>query len=269
MSLGGSLMTNQESSTPSKNGKKVQITSSRPAPPKTLETQQSVTGTTSSHIQHNSSPRHRTKKSCIRSHLNSLWSLWYGICITCLNVYIALQCTKRFLDYIELAWPISLTPPKSELHAYIILTGTATVLLPFFLATTVFKIGNLANDGFKIGQTLSTCSFDPPSSVRLVSPNVCKAFWKHSGPTCVILHIIIALCLLVPKLMMEARLIQAGFLSKGKISNIQYILSIILAGGIFSVSVIRFREVGIEEKVLSPWSSSKAASMGLRDLLLK
>ncbi|KAL1461674.1 hypothetical protein WDU94_013546 [Cyamophila willieti] len=212
MSLGGSLM-NQDSSTPSKNGKKVQITTTRPAPPKTLENQPTGNGSTSSHTQQ-PSPRQKRKSACLRSHLNSLWSLWYGICITCLNIYIALQCTKRFLDYIELAWPIALTPPKSELHAYIILTGTATVLLPFFLATTVFKIGNLANDGFKIGQSLSTCSFDPTSTVRLVSPSVCRAFWKHSGPTCVILHIIIALCLLLPKLMMEARLIQAGFLSK-------------------------------------------------------
>uniref|UniRef100_A0A8D8R8K1 Protein tincar n=1 Tax=Cacopsylla melanoneura TaxID=428564 RepID=A0A8D8R8K1_9HEMI len=224
MSLGGSLM-NQDSSTPSKNGKKVQITATRPSPPKTLENQPTGNGSTSSHPQPR--PQQKRKSSCLRSHLNSLWSLWYGICITCLNIYIALQCTKRFLDYIELAWPIALTPPKSELHAYIILTGTATVLLPFFLATTVFKIGNLANDGFKIGQTLSTCSFDPTSTVRLVSPSVCRAFWKHSGPTCVILHIVIALCLLLPKLMMEARLIQAGFLSKDYIwkTDLDFLIS--------------------------------------------
>lgn len=121
MSLGGSLMTNQDA-TPSKNGKKVQITpsTSRPGPPKTLETSPTPNGGVVGNPIHG---RPRRKKSCLRSHLNSLWSLWYGLLVTGLNVYIALQCTKRFLDYIELAWPISLTPPKSELHAYIILTG--------------------------------------------------------------------------------------------------------------------------------------------------
>lgn len=105
-----------------------------------------------------------------------------------------------------------------QISIYLLSTppGSATVLVPFFLATAVFKVGNLANDGFKIGQSLSTCSVDPACSVRLASPSVLKAFWRHSGPTCVVLHIVIALCLLLPKLMMEARLIQAGFLSKGK-----------------------------------------------------
>ena len=37
------------------------------------------------------------KRSCLRAHLNSLWSIWYGLCTCAIQTYIALQSTYRFL----------------------------------------------------------------------------------------------------------------------------------------------------------------------------
>ncbi|XP_046689315.1 protein tincar isoform X3 [Homalodisca vitripennis] len=155
------------------------------------------------------------KRSCCHAHLNSLWSVWYGLSAVGLQAYIAFQSGLRFLDYLDLAWPAA-SAPRLELHAYVVLTGTAVLLLPVFLATAVFKVGNLANDGFKLGRSMSTCSVDPPNSVSLGGGGP-RGFWRHSGPTAPLLHIIAAFCLLLPRLLMEARLIQAGFLPKDMI----------------------------------------------------
>lgn len=38
----------------------------------------------------------KSTSKCLRMHLNSLWSIWYGIFITLLNGYIAIECSKRF-----------------------------------------------------------------------------------------------------------------------------------------------------------------------------
>lgn len=72
----------------------------------------------------------------------------------------------------------------------------------------------------KLGRGLSTCSRDPASSLLGAgapgrSGDGC-GLWRHGGPTAPFLHMITALCLLLPKLLMEARLIEAGFLPLGK-----------------------------------------------------
>ena len=42
-----------------------------------------------------------------------------------------------------------------------------------------------------------------------------KALWTHGGPTAAFVHIVIALCLLMPRLLLEARIIENGLLPKG------------------------------------------------------
>ncbi|XP_017779242.1 PREDICTED: protein tincar-like, partial [Nicrophorus vespilloides] len=74
----------------------------------------------------------------------------------------------------------------------------------------VFQIGNLANDGFKLGRQLSTCSRERPKDA-LGDDGGCGVY-RNGGPTGAFLHIVIAFCLLLPKLLMEARLIEAGLL---------------------------------------------------------
>ena len=164
-------------------------------------------------------PTHRRA----RAHLNSLWSVWYGLCTAGLQAYIAEQSILRFLGYASKSWPGSGPPPHIELHAYLALTGAAVLIIPFFLAAAVFKIGNLANDGFKLGRHLSTCGADPPSSVMLGRAGVLKSLWQHGGPTAPFLHLVTSFCLLLPKLLMEARLIQAGILHRGESSTVIFV----------------------------------------------
>lgn len=76
------------------------------------------------------------------------------------------------------------------------------------------QVGNLANDGHKLGRHLSACSKERASE-QFASSNGCNC-WKFGGPTGPFLHIIIAFCLMLPKLLMQARFIEAGFFPQGK-----------------------------------------------------
>lgn len=109
--------------------------------------------------------RPKPRQNCCRLHLNSLWSIWYGLCLTGFQSYLAAVAARRFLGFLSLSWPETAQPPRLELHAVVALVGAAALLLPFFLLAAFFKIGNLANDGFKLGRNLSTCSADPPSAL--------------------------------------------------------------------------------------------------------
>ncbi|CAH0554998.1 unnamed protein product [Brassicogethes aeneus] len=149
----------------------------------------------------------KKKSGCI--HLNNLWSIWYGLFGTGLQAYAAFKCLKRTLGYSLLGWPEGL--PFLELNCSLGLTGAAFLLLPVFLAVAILKIGNLANDGFKLGRQISTCSKD--TETEDTAKSGCGLF-RYGGPTAPFIHIAISFCLLVPKLLMEARLIESGFLSQ-------------------------------------------------------
>lgn len=73
--------------------------------------------------------------------------------------------------YLSLPWPADAPPPKIELHACLALAGTGVLLLPILLAAACLKLGNLANDGIKLGRQLSTCSRDPSTSSLLNAAN--------------------------------------------------------------------------------------------------
>ncbi|XP_015113177.1 protein tincar isoform X2 [Diachasma alloeum] len=162
----------------------------------------------------------RRRESCNRGHANGLWSVWYGILAVTLQAYVATRCAKRFVAYLSLPWPAEVQPPKVELHACIVLTGTGVLLLPILVAAAFLKLGNLANDGVKLGRHSSTCTRDPPSSLLSDGPDgtgLASNLWKHGGPTAAFVHLCTAMCFLLPSLLMEARLIHAGFLPKDAI----------------------------------------------------
>lgn len=58
-----------------------------------------------------------------------------------------------------------------ELYACLVLAGAGVVLLPVLLGAAFLKLGNLANDGIKLGRHLSACSRDPPSSLLANNPD--------------------------------------------------------------------------------------------------
>ncbi|XP_011054167.1 PREDICTED: protein tincar isoform X2 [Acromyrmex echinatior] len=175
-----------------------------------------VTTTTSKSKRARKSTR---KESCIRGHVNSLWSVWYGIVAVAFQAYIAMRYARRFAAYLSLPWPADAPPPKIELYACLVLAGTGVVLLPVLLGAAFLKLGNLANDGIKLGRHLSACSRDPPSSLLTNNPDnsLVNNLWRHGGPTATFVHLCTAMCFLLPSLLMEARLIHAGFLPKDTI----------------------------------------------------
>ncbi|CAK9800317.1 Protein tincar, partial [Anthophora quadrimaculata] len=162
-------------------------------------------------------PRRSSRRnSCVRGHVNSLWSVWYGILAVAFQAYIGLRYAKRFAAYLSLPWPADAPPAKVELYACLVLAGTGVVLLPVLLGAAFLKLGNLANDGVKLGRHLSACSRDPPSSLLTNNPDhsLANNLWRHGGPTAAFVHLCTAMCFLLPSLLMEARLIHAGFLPK-------------------------------------------------------
>ncbi|VVC34177.1 Hypothetical protein CINCED_3A012023 [Cinara cedri] len=134
--------------------------------------------------------------------LNSLWSVWYGLLATVLNVYSVLLATRRLSEYLEVVWPPkSILPPRYEVHCFVATIGMAAVLVPLVAFTAAFRTGNMANDSDKLGNLLD---------VRRRRLSSC---WTHGPPSSSTLHSFTALALLVVKLMIEARLIQAGLMS--------------------------------------------------------
>ncbi|XP_023246352.1 protein tincar [Copidosoma floridanum] len=166
------------------------------------------------------SSRPKRRGVCGRGHVNSLWSVWYGIIAVAFQAYIAARCIRRFIAFLSLPWPADAPPPKIELHLCLVLAATGILLLPLLLAAAFLKLGNLANDGIKLGRHVSTCSKDPPSALlnnNADSNGLVHNLWRHGGPTAAFVHLCTAMCFLLPSLLMEARLIHAGFLPKDAI----------------------------------------------------
>lgn len=151
-------------------------------------------------------------KKCCDVHCNSLWSIWYGLIVLGFHAFLIYKAVSLFLIYVALPWPDG-RQPYLELNIYVGLVGAGVVLLPFYFISFMFKIGNLANDGYKLGYKLSACAMDPPS-VLARSSGVVRNAWHHGGPTAPFIHLVSAFCFVLPKIFIQARLIDVGFLSQ-------------------------------------------------------
>ena len=166
------------------------------------------------------------KRRCCDVHCNNLWSIWYGLLVVTLEAFVVYKCVSRFLLYLSLPWP-ERKQPYLELNLFVGLVGAGVVLLPFYFISFMFKIGNLANDGYKLGFQLSACAMDPPSVLAQSSGFVRNA-WHHGGPTAPFIHLVSAFCFIIPKVFMEAKLIEVGFLANGEHFSSYYILLLLI-----------------------------------------
>lgn len=108
--------------------------------------------------------------------------------------------------------------PVTELNMQLIFCSLTLLFLPLFLASALFKVGNLANDGIKLSARKGTCSSEQPVLFEDDgNSSTMRSLWMHGVPISVFIHIITALCLLLPHLLLEAKLIQNQHLPKGKI----------------------------------------------------
>jgi len=81
----------------------------------------------------------------------------------------------------------------------------------------------LANDGFRMGRRLDVqLDVDVPRSTAaapgdplVTSGSACGAAWRHCPPLAPSLHAVSALCSLVAKTVLEARLIKEGGINRG------------------------------------------------------
>jgi hypothetical protein len=80
--------------------------------------------------------------SRLRPHCNNLWSLWYGVAATGVQALMIAACMRRFAVYASLPWPDTVASPKLELNIYLGLVGIATLVLPFFLVSAIFKVSS-------------------------------------------------------------------------------------------------------------------------------
>ncbi|XP_058447592.1 protein tincar [Malaya genurostris] len=151
-----------------------------------------------------------------RLHLNTLWSVWYGLLITLLQGYLVLQGTHRYLGLSALSWKYG--KPTIELDIQIVFCGLVVLFLPLLLAAAMFRVGNLANDGIKLASGTRLCSSAPTDGLEEEAfEGTLRALWIHGGPTSAFIHIITAICLLLPRLLLEAKVIENGLLPKDDI----------------------------------------------------
>ncbi|EDW95834.2 uncharacterized protein Dyak_GE25500, partial [Drosophila yakuba] len=170
--------------------------------------------------------------------LNSLWSIWYGVLLTLFQGYLAMHGAYRFLGCSLIPWKIE---PVAELNLQIVLSGVVFILLPVFFTSAVFKVGNLANDGMKLatGARERRCTLSPHDGLEEESRGgTLRALWTHGGPTAAFVHILIALCLLLPRLLLEARIIENGLLPKEQIWATELDFVVINRRNLMAMSVV-------------------------------
>jgi hypothetical protein len=134
---------------------------------------------------------------------------------------------RRFLALASLSWH---EQPYLELNAYVGLVGAAVVMAPFFIVAAISKVGNLANDGQRLGDNLAKhgiagCGGNSGGRNRNMSGgSIIRAMWRHGPPTAPFLHVASAFCLLLPRLLLQAKLVQQELLGVGKydICNVPY-----------------------------------------------
>lgn len=81
------------------------------------------------------------------------------------------------------------------------------------------KVGNYSNDGRKLGLfNINKClRYLNQDDDNISKSGWLKIIWKHSLPIGAVLHLLMAICFLFPRLITESQLIRHGFINKCKI----------------------------------------------------
>ncbi|XP_058115880.1 protein tincar [Anopheles ziemanni] len=181
-----------------------------------------LTGNTSGSLRRHTQPpiaSSPTKHRRRRLHLNTLWSIWYGILVTLLQGYLIVQGTHRYIGLSALSWKYE--KPTTELDIQIVFCGLVVLFLPLLLASALFRVGNLANDGMKLASGTKLWQGSTPAGhdglEEEAFEGTLRSLWIHGGPTSAFIHIITAICLLLPRLLLEAKVIENGLLPRDNV----------------------------------------------------
>lgn len=131
---------------------------------------------------------------------NSLWSIVYCAIVLGLQSYISYKAIGTFQETIMDRWKDYY---PSALSAKLGLTILSLIIAPLFIVSSLFKLGNYANDGFKLGRDHALCQTGE-NFVDKISSETVKQLWKNVFPFSQTLHVIISFFLLLPDTLMEA-----------------------------------------------------------------
>ncbi|GAB1607835.1 uncharacterized protein LOC115223212 isoform X2, partial [Argonauta hians] len=134
--------------------------------------------------------------------LNSLWSIWYCLVVIGFQSYITYGEIQRYLELRQEQWRASLIPP-AELTAQLVLVIVSILCIPLFILACIFRTGNYANDGVKLGRDHALNS-NMETVFRPVHFTFIRRIWRHFCPLAQTLHLMAALCLLLPDTLITA-----------------------------------------------------------------
>lgn len=113
MSMTGSLMGYEN------NNDVNQAKCKKPLKPLPVVSSISSSGITTSTGKSKKARKSTRKESCIRGHVNSLWSVWYGILAVAFQAYIAMRYARRFAGKIAFLSFFSLKYSAPSLSLYL------------------------------------------------------------------------------------------------------------------------------------------------------
>lgn len=86
------------------------------------------------------------------SKFNTFGSITYCCVVLGIQAYASYKAISRYKAAKTRAWPGLGGNPPTELSALMGLTVVSLLLMPFFIVACIVKVGNLANDGIKLGR---------------------------------------------------------------------------------------------------------------------
>ncbi|KAH9524760.1 hypothetical protein Btru_027746 [Bulinus truncatus] len=151
------------------------------------------------------------------SSVNSFSSICY--CVLALGVH-GYSCYSAILRYKESesrAWPGGGGGTPSEAAMLLGFTVLSIMLMPMLCMTSFIKVGNLANDGVKLGRdhALGCHSDTAPRECGVTSAGMARV-WKHFCPISQTLHVVAAFLLLLPETFLTAVEIKFGYKAAGE-----------------------------------------------------
>ncbi|GFS08235.1 protein tincar [Elysia marginata] len=155
------------------------------------------------------------------SSLNSFSSICYCLFTLGVHAYSCYTAIGRYREAESRAWPGGggTSGPPVESGTMLGLTILSLVLMPLFCFTCVLKVGNLANDGVKLGRDHALgCASDTTKDCSTRSRGL-RRLWKIACPVSQTIHVIAAFLILLPETLLTAVEIKYGYKSTGEFIN--------------------------------------------------
>ena len=149
-----------------------------------------------------------------RTDLNSLWSIFYCILVLGFHIYITYAGIKKYhsLNH-ESLWDGSI---PGALRTYLALIVVSVLFLPLFVFTSLLKVGNIANDGIKLGRDHALDCGNTTTIGSRIKWDWLRLLWEKFAPFSPVLHLLVAFLVLLPEVVLNAAEVKHGLRLTGK-----------------------------------------------------